>query len=829
MSMPRLTNSQAQWDLGTLGERKSTGGEQFFSITEQKMLHFTLPLPEKEGQVTAHGTKLKTIQLFFLKPQDFHTAVDYLSQNAGLRHCHLKNVSENLTDAGAGPHSQSQPLETSVNSAMEPPMVAPVRPRVRPLSQASVFAPARRSPAHFIRRPQTVRPNSTFLTADLTQQPPRPGTAVPFHGRVPPPGHLRQPSLPQVSPATQGSFARDRFSHPQRFPSRKPSVVGAEDRTPLYEHPVRHASVASHAPSPRLTPYDGREPPPSHRQVVMDTHNERSGLYHDRLDDRSENRAGHVSSSAGGTIGMTAPLFEKHPSSRHTPAILQSRSPWVSERGVPIKVQVLEPAEASKYPYSHPKIRWEFVLYLLPSTKIYELCLHAASYIRREYRFIVDGRSLAAQSRDGTIFADQDSLSKETLQGESLLLFERRPSGKVQPVPVNLSGPYSNSSLQGWRPELDQLNASHPTSSKDPSSPAVDELDQVPPPRPLPFPLVGKHGPPRSSSSTLADQSPLAEKPDLVNTSIRTRTNEQPVQPTSQNMGTKTAIRKQPNSRQKRPPAVSRRAASSASGRKLDSESAPKQPAKPGTLARRPETSLGIRPKRKEPSSDAGASAAMSSVMNSAQSGANASQQGLATAACMGCRNKKRKCNRVKPVCGPCLKDNRPCTYPNIQETAATSSTADKAYKGHRVETVAHPMGRRSQAVTSLAATSDALTQTSYSWESKDTATQTQLVENGQKDVDMVDVGTDPCSLYTDAWTETDRCNDICFPFSRCAEVMIWAGKRFEEQIEKAADVLEISDPSREDYRSKVEQAAVYAVEFEKEIRDKCEEILRRG
>lgn len=194
----------------------------------------------------------------------------------------------------------------------------------------------------------------------------------------------------------------------------------------------------------------------------------------------------------------------------------------------------------------------------------------------------------------------------------------------------------------------------------------------------------------------------------------------------------------------------------------------------------------------------------------------------------MGCRNKKRKCNRVKPVCGPCLKDNRPCTYPNIQEPAATVSTADKACGGEGPENIAHPMGLVGQAVTPLPVMSDALTQTSYTWNSRDIATQTQLVENGQEDVDMVDVGTDPCSLYTDAGTETGRCNDIWFPFSQCAEVMIWAGKRSEDQIEKAAEVLRITNPSHEDYRSKVEKAAVYAVEFEKEIRDKCEEILRR-
>lgn len=635
MSVPRLTNSQAEWDLG---DRKSTGCEQFVSNTERGMLEFTLPIPEKE--------ELKTIRLFLDKRQDFPTAVDYLSHNAGLRHLRLE-VSTYLIDADAARNSRSIP------------------------------------------RSQIARPKSAFSPEVLTQEPPRPRTTDPLPERVPSQGHLQGPSLSQVSQTTQGSFARDRFSQPRRSPSRNFSVV--------------------------------------------DTHNQRGGPHHGRLDDRSGNRTGQVSSSAGGTISMRAPLFEKHPSPRQTPEILPSRSPWISECGAPSKIQDPEPAGKSNY---------------------------------------------------------------------------------------------SDSSLQNSRPGLDNLDLSNPAHSKGPCFPADDELDQVPPPRQLPFSMATPFDRPRPSSSTVADQSPLGERPDLLNTSFGTRTNEQPVQPTSQNIGTKTATRKQPSSRQKRPPAVSRRAASSASGSKLDFESAPKQPAEPLTPARRSETSLGIHHKRKKPSSDAPVSGAMSPVMDSAQSGAKRSRQ---TPACVKCRIKKIRCDRAKPICGACLKDNGSCVYGDTKETAATGSTVDKANKSHRLETVVHPMGLRSQAVTSHPAMSDALTQSPSSWESRDTATQTQLVKHGKQDVDMVDVGTEPCSLYIDASTETDGCNDIWFPFSQCAEVMIWAGRRSEEQIEKAAEVLKTTDPSHEDYRSKVEQAAMYAVEFEKEIRDKCEEILRRG
>lgn len=824
ISMPQADQPQAQWDLGALGERNSTGGEQFISISGQNMLHFTLPLLEEDGQNSDHGRELKTTQLFLITDQDFYIAVNYLSQNAGLRHCPLKTVSANLMNADAPRHAQSQPREPSESSTMGPPMGPPIR---RPLSQASVFAQARSSPAQFVRvrRPQTARPPSTTLVGDPAQYPRRPGTVGPVRGRILPQGHHYRPGLPWDSQDPRSFFPPDGSSQIQQFPSRAPSAGGGGDRRTLYEHSMRRVSVPTHAPSSRAMQYNDWEPSPSHQQVETDTHHVLRGAYHDRFEDQSANEAGQPSSSARRAISMRASPFEKHPSSQPAPERAASRSPSVSERGVPIKIQVLRPPEEPSHPYSRLKIRWEFTLDLPPSTKMYELCLHASSYIRREYLFTVDGRELAAQSRNGTVFGDQETLSEQILQGEALLLIERRLLSTARPVPINLSASSPDPLHPDWRPEEGKLYESHAASSRDLSSQTIDEADQVPPPRDLPFPRVA---PLRSSSSTLASQFPLSERPDLINTSLRPRTSKQLELPISQNTSTEAATKKHSGSRQRRPPSVSRRPASSLTGRKRDAVSAIAQTFEPHNLARRPETSLGIQRKRQASSHDAGMTAATPPVIESIPSGAEVSKPELATAACMTCKNKKRKCNRVKPACGACLKDNRKCTYANVPEPAAKGSVTDKSYKGHGLENITAPMVLRSQAVTSLPAMSDALTQTSHSWEYRDIDTQTQSIEHGKKDVEMKDMGTDPCNLYTDASMETDTCNDTWLPFSQCAELMIWAGKRSEEQLQKAADVFKTTDPSHEDYRSKVEQAAVYAVEFEKELRDKCAEVSRR-
>ncbi|KAG6361132.1 hypothetical protein INS49_009356 [Diaporthe citri] len=247
--------------------------------------------------------------------------------------------------------------------------------------------------------------------------------------------------------------------------------------------------------------------------------------------------------------------------------------------------------------------------------------------------------------------------------------------------------------------------------------------------------------------------------------------------------------------------------------------SATTHPSEARSLTKRPETSLGIQRKRKAPSSNEEVSAATPPVIESVLSGAEVSTQEMAKSACMGCRNKKRKCNRLKPACGQCVKDNRPCTYPNIQETATTGSIGD---------IVNHPMVLRSEAVISIPVMSDASTQTSHSREFRDIAIQTHAAEPDKIEVDMKDEGTDPCNQYIDASMETEGCDDIWLPFAQAAEVVVWACRRSEEQRPKAVEIFKIIDPSHEGYQSQVEQAGVYAAKFETELREKCERVLRR-
>ncbi|KAJ0109969.1 hypothetical protein J7T55_014771 [Diaporthe amygdali] len=117
--------------------------------------------------------------------------------------------------------------------------------------------------------------------------------------------------------------------------------------------------------------------------------------------------------------------------------------------------------------------------------------------------------------------------------------------------------------------------------------------------------------------------------------------------------------------------------------------------------------------------------------------------------------------------------------------------------------------------------------QNSQAKKTREMGVQTQETEHGKGDVEMKDVGTDPCSLYVDASTETEKCDDIWLPFSQCAKVVYWAGRRYEEKIQKAADILREADPSQEDYRVKVQKAAMHGFEFQQELQEKCEEALR--
>lgn len=706
---------------------------------------------------------------------------------------------------------------------MGPPKGPPMGPRLRPRSQAG---PARFIPAQFVRRSQTARPISTFINGGPTQGPPRLGTAVLIRRRIRPQEPRYRPSPPAGPQDPRGFFTPDGSSQTQWLPSRDPGIRGVGDRIPSYGRAVRRATMASHAPSSRPMQHNGRETPPSSRQLETEIDHVSDGPYRDRFDGQPADQTGQASSSARHTMSTRASPFEEHPSSRPPFGRPSSRSPSISECGAPVNIQVLGPPNELSYSDSRPKIRWEFILHLLPSTKMWELCLHAASYVRREYHSTVDGMALAAGSRNGTIFEDQSSLSEVMLQGGTLFLIERRLVGTVQPVPANFGRESMDLAHLERTSQAGNLNRPYSAYSRDLSQ-AIDDADQVPAPRQLPFPLIAAPGLPRSSS-TVAPQSPLAERPDLMNRSIRTRASNQLQQPIGQNISAKAAAKKKPSGRQKRPPTASKRPASTAGGSKFDSTSATTEPSEPRIPTSRPKPAQGISRKRKAPSSDETVSAATPSVIESAPSGAEVSEQEMAKTPCMGCRNKKRKCNRLKPACGQCLKDNRPCTYPNLQETATTGSIADKASKGHGLEIVNHPMVLRSKAVISLPVMSDASTQTSHSRPSRHIATQTQGAEPDKIEVDMKDVGTDPYNLYTDASMETEGCNDIWLPFSQAAEVVVWACRRSEEHRSKPAEIFKITDPSHEDYRSQVEQAAVYAAKFEKELREKCEQVLKK-
>ncbi|KAG8169751.1 hypothetical protein KVR01_000496 [Diaporthe batatas] len=278
---------------------------------------------------------------------------------------------------------------------------------------------------------------------------------------------------------------------------------------------------------------------------------------------------------------------------------------------------------------------------------------------------------------------------------------------------------------------------------------------------------------------------------------------------------------KQPNSSQEHLAHNTRRPASSASGRKLDSATETAISSEPQTSEKRPETSLGISRKRKAPSGDTGVSAAVLPVVDKSSTNEPSGRS------CMGCRNKKRKCDRSKPACGPCRKDKRPCTYPNIPPT--TGHSFKKPSKSAGSDTDSHPMiVRDHHALASLPMLSDASTQTNHATMSRDIGTQSQEFPRANQDIEMKDVGTDPSNVYTDACAETDRCDDVWVPVSQFAQLVLWASDQYMRKVHQAAEILRTTDPSQDDYKDKVAQAAVYAGQFMDEFRDKYAQTLER-
>lgn len=791
-----------------LRERKLTGVEKFFTIAEQRMLQFTLPLFEQDGRQVA---SMKTIQVFILNVKDFQTAVDYLSNSAGMQQCHINKVLQSLRGVSV-PQIQPaiKPQKSPDTFYMRPPSV-PLNGRpMRPQSQTTVDGQFRHSPSELVYRSHTARPDMTLVPGYSSQNSSTPGTAFPSRGRTPSQAnrYWSSPFGGHMDP--RRFFVPSDTSHPRRLLSTGPGAGILREVDPLYLHPLKKDPLSS---------------PPLDHEIDTSTVNVPDEHYHGRFHGRTPSQLGRMSLSAPRIGSDRTYSLEGRPLSRPSAGRPASRPSPSSDCGVPIRIQVLSLPDQSKHSRTHAEIQSEFTLHLLPSTKIFELCLHAASYIRREYCATVDGRALAAQSMDGTLFEDQDSLSDEILQGETLILVERRPLSTARSATANPSVSGIQPSHPERRLEAGHLDRSQPALPRDPPAHAFDETDQVPPRRSLPFRSVNT---PALPSATAAARSPLSEKPGLVNADARSRANRRLAPPASQDARTEPAATKQPKSSQKKAIIASRRPASSASRRRLDPGPGAVEPSEPQISARRPKTSLGISRKRKAISSDEGVPVTTPAAIGSLLSNDEAIAKELATTACMSCKNKHRKCDRSKPACGPCLKDNRLCTYANVPTAAATGQNSKDTCNRPDSDTVTHPTILGSQTLASPPVTSDALTQTCHPTKYRDNSPQTQGIEQGNRDVEMNDVGTDPYNLYTDASTETERCDELWVPFSQCAQVVLWASNEYEKHVQKAAGILRTTDPSQDDYRDKVAQAAVYGWEFENGFRERFEQSMKR-
>lgn len=65
-----------------------------------------------------------------------------------------------------------------------------------------------------------------------------------------------------------------------------------------------------------------------------------------------------------------------------------------------------------------------FTMNMLPMTKIRELCLHASAHARRHLDLVLDGSRFEARDRDGHVFGGGETISEETLSGETIYLIE---------------------------------------------------------------------------------------------------------------------------------------------------------------------------------------------------------------------------------------------------------------------------------------------------------------------------------------------------------------------------------------------------------------------
>lgn len=487
-----------------------------------------------------------------------------------------------------------------------------------------------------------------------------------------------------------------------------------------------------------------------------------------------------------------------HPDSalRDSHARPQSRPGSASQLRVPVKIQFHEPRSGLSHPSSSPKTRWELTLNLLPSTKTWELCHHAASHISREFSTSLDNMTFEVRDIDGHVLEEHDSISTILPKGAMVFLTECTPASTHRP-PEDLSL------------EPGCIQEVHPTTSSE---------GQVPPPRKLPFTSVNTNTAIPTAQTANPSRSPLAGCLETANRESRTAVQEVSP-PLSLVDGSGSALRKKrsrPSSRAstaKRSRPASRRPETLPDGPGTVSGNSPppvhtvehKIPQEPIGQTERP----GVKTR--------------SATAQSSKIQATEIQQPPATEAeisnkdnrCMGCRNKKRQCDGSIPTCGLCKQSGRKCIYPKAHVDEVLS---------YNKEDVHHYTTNGGQLPTSAPTTQDAATQVLTT--TQDVAVQTVETNDTRRGVEMQDRSMNTFNECVDAAVEPAERDNRRLPYSQSLELVSWTMLRYDEQLKKAANILRTSNISREDYRDKAQLAAHYLLDLEGELRQMCEKAL---
>lgn len=438
----------------------------------------------------------------------------------------------------------------------------------------------------------------------------------------------------------------------------------------------------------------------------------------------------------------------------------------------------------------------------------------------------VDHTTLEARDDNGHVLAGHVEILKAVPRDSTICLIECLQATVQQPHKV---------------PSLDPLYPPWTSSSGlDPHEqvhPLLDRGDQMPPPRKLPFSPGPKTGTETSPAQTTApDPSPLAEGPGLIDRSSLKAVQEGSPPPNTNDNTKKAAGKKRPASRQSASRQSCRRPISRLSNLQASADmSELGESATLIAISERITRSAAAQMDGIYEADDHQQAGVKPAATEAKATGQNARIDFLAQSSCMSCRNKKLRCDRAMPECGRCKQAGRKCTYP---PTRLGSAIDNNRVQPPSNESMHNSMTSGYQGTGSAPGMRDIATQSSATPEmqdatiqvsvgTQDIAVQTEEAKGASEDVEMKDSTTNTLTTYIDAAVNTTKCDDIWLPLSESLTLVSWARDRHGEQLKKAEDLFRTTDPSRGNHRDKVYLAAQYGLEFELELREMCERVLR--